>query len=815
MRTLFFPLLLFVGVPGLASVSGDAVMDTTGMRREILDVYSREPQGSFAVAFEDLSTGDRLLLNEHTSYHAASTMKTPVLIETFRQVAAHRLALTDSLLIHTDFVSIADSSRYELDSMTDSERDLYRQAGKRLPLRELLYRMITQSSNLSTNLVIETVGAKNVLATMRQLGAMDIQVLRGVEDQKAFDKGMNNTTTAYDLLLIFDRIATGKAVDPAACSAMIDMLKAQHFKEVIGGKLPEGVQVASKSGWIDGICHDSGIVFLPDGRKYVLVLLSKGVVDYSEAVEMEATVSRIVYDHMMGKPVAQDTVVRRGMGVPEAGMGRQGLGEEMDTARLGAAFPVIDKLFKNYAAKNHWPGLVYGVVAGGKLIYTGGEGYGDIDSKTNVGPQSDFRIASMTKSFVSVAILQLRDAGKLRLDDPAWQYIPELKDQRGPAADAPVITIRNLLTHSAGFPEDNPWGDRQLADSDEELLAMVKKGLSFSNSPGMGYEYSNTGFALLGYIIRQVSGEPYEQYITGHILQPLGMDHTYWEYTTVPADRLVHGYRWLNGDWVEQPLLHDGAYGAMGGMITTLEDFAKYEAFQLDAWPSRSGGGEGRGGGDGILKRSSRREMQQPRTFNNLNAAFSYYGGGAVCPMVSFYGYGLRWSHDCKGRTLVGHTGGLPGFGSNWNMLTDYGIGVISCANLTYANTGAINLQVLDTLVTLARLKPRGVPVSPILEQRKKELVALLPGWEGARESPIFAGNFWLDYFVDTLRAEARAIFARAGKIVRAGDMRPDNGLRGSFILEGERADIEVRFTLTPENPAKIQEYHIWLVEKR
>jgi len=496
-------------------------------------------------------------------------------------------------------------------------------------------------------------------------------------------------------------------------------------------------------------------------------------------------------------------------------LGRQGLGEEMDTARLGAAFPVIDKLFKNYAAKNHWPGLVYGVVAGGKLIYTGGEGYGDIDSKTNVGPQSDFRIASMTKSFVSVAILQLRDAGKLRLDDPAWQYIPELKDQRGPAADAPVITIRNLLTHSAGFPEDNPWGDRQLADSDEELLAMVKKGLSFSNSPGMGYEYSNTGFALLGYIIRQVSGEPYEQYITGHILQPLGMDHTYWEYTTVPADRLVHGYRWLNGDWVEQPLLHDGAYGAMGGMITTLEDFAKYEAFQLDAWPSRSGGGEGRGGGDGILKRSSRREMQQPRTFNNLNAAFSYYGGGAVCPMVSFYGYGLRWSHDCKGRTLVGHTGGLPGFGSNWNMLTDYGIGVISCANLTYANTGAINLQVLDTLVTLARLKPRGVPVSPILEQRKKELVALLPGWEGARESPIFAGNFWLDYFVDTLRAEARAIFARAGKIVRAGDMRPDNGLRGSFILEGERADIEVRFTLTPENPAKIQEYHIWLVEKR
>ena len=207
--------------------------------------------------------------------------------------------------------------------------------------------------------------------------------------------------------------------------------------------------------------------------------------------------------------------------------------------------------------------------------------------------------------------------------------------------------------------------------------------------------------------------------------------------------------------------------------------------------------------------------MQQPWMFNNLNPGFSYYPGGAGCPMVSFYGYGLRWSHDCKGRTLVGHTGGLPGFGSNWNMLTDYGIGVISCANLTYANTGAINLQVLDTLVTLARLKPRAVAVSPILEQRKKELVAFLPGWDGARESPIFAGNFWLDYFVDTLRAEASSIFARAGKIVRVGEIRPDNGLRGSFVLEGEKADIGIRFTLTPENPAKIQEYHIWLVEKR
>lgn len=475
---------------------------------------------------------------------------------------------------------------------------------------------------------------------------------------------------------------------------------------------------------------------------------------------------------------------------------------------MSAAFPVIDGLFRDYAAKNHYPGFVYGIVAGGKLVFTGSVGYTNTEKKVPATTLSDFRIASMTKSFVSVAILQLRDAGKLRLDDPASMYIPELKGQEGPASDAPVITIRHLLSHSAGFPEDNPWGDRQLAVTDADLLALVRRGISFSNSPGISYEYSNLGFTLLGYIVQKVSGQTYEAYITEHILQPLGMTHTYWEYTKVPEALLAHGYRWLNGGWVEQPMLHDGAYGAMGGMITTIEDFAKYTAFQLAAWPSRSGVEEG------PLKRSSCREMQQPWTFNNLRAQASYYAGGPACAQTSAYCYGLRWSRDCKDHTMVGHTGGLPGFGSNWMMLTDYGIGVVSFSNLTYANAAAINMQVLDTLITLARLKPRGVTATPILEQRKAELIALLPGWDKAAASGIFAVNFFLDYFVDPLKKEAMAVYEKAGKIVRVGAMRADNNLRGSFIMEGEKGNIEVRFTLTPETPALIQEYHIRFVER-
>ncbi len=345
-----------------------------------------------------------------------------------------------------------------------------------------------------------------------------------------------------------------------------------------------------------------------------------------------------------------------------------------------------------------------------------------------------------------------------------------------------------------------------MANSDASLVEMVRKGLSFSNSPGIAYEYSNTGFAILAYILQRLTGQSYEAYVTQHILKPLGMDHTYFEYADVPAAALAHGYRELNGGWVEQPMLHTGIYGAMGGMITTVEDFAKYVAFQLSAWPSRSGADAG------PLKRSSRREMQQPWVFNNLNAQFSY-PGGTVCPLVSSYGYGIRWSKDCKGKTMVGHTGGLPGFGSNWMMLPEYGVGVVCFANLTYANAAAINMTVLDTLVALARLRPRVAAASAVLLERQRELVALLPDWKGARESPIFAGNFWQDYFVDSLRKEAVGLYARAGKIVAVGAMHADNGLRGSFVLEGEHADLEVRFTLTPEHAALIQEYHLRLLE--
>ena len=473
--------------------------------------------------------------------------------------------------------------------------------------------------------------------------------------------------------------------------------------------------------------------------------------------------------------------------------------------KIQKAFPIIDSLYRKYAEANHFPGIAFGIVVDGKLVYTGSHGYTDIDKKTPVTSSSLFRIASMSKSFTAMAILKLRDEGKLNLDDPAYLYIPELKNIKYPTSDAPHITIRHLLTHGAGFPEDNPWGDRQLADNDKDLLEFIGKQISFSNPPGIAFEYSNLGFALLGKIITKVSGKRYQDYIKENIWQPLGMKTAEWEYSNVAPDKLAHGYRWLNDTWNEETLLHDtpdGSWGAMGSMISSIEEFGNYMALHLAAWPPNNAKD------DGPVKRSSVREMHHPWRFNGLNPNYRY-PDGRNCAAATAYNYGLGWFRDCDGKIYIGHSGGLPGFGSQWRIMPDYGIGVMAFANRTYAPMGFINTQVLDTLVKLAGLKARELPASAILEKRKNELVQLLPDWNNAAQSGIFAENFFPDYPMDTLKKYAKDLYAKAGKILSVKEVKPENQLRGSFILEGEKINIEIYFTLSPENPPLIQEYHI------
>ncbi len=255
----------------------------------------------FGVAFKNLVTGETILINEKMPFHAASTMKTPVLIELYRQVAAGRFSLNDSLTIKNEFSSIVDGSLYSLDATDDSELELYKKLGKKATIADLAYKMIILSSNLATNMLIEKVSADSVMKTMKTLGAKDIKVLRGVEDTKAFEKGLNNSTTALDNLLIFEQLANEKVVSITASQQMTKILLDQKFNEIIPALLPANVKVAHKTGSITGIQHDGGIVFLPDGRKYVLVLLSRFKGDEKRVIQPMAEVSKLVYDYMMVK----------------------------------------------------------------------------------------------------------------------------------------------------------------------------------------------------------------------------------------------------------------------------------------------------------------------------------------------------------------------------------------------------------------------------------------------------------------------------------------------------------------------------------
>jgi beta-lactamase class A len=256
------------------------------------------------IAYHDLQTGDSLYLNADDSFHAASTMKVPVMIELFRSIDAGALRLDQGILLVNQFGSIVDGSPYSLDAGDDSDSSAYKLVGTRVPLKELIDRMITRSSNLATNALIELVRASNANATAHMLGARNIRVLRGVEDGKAFRAGMNNTTTARDLAVLLEAIETGRAASRSSCDAMREILLHQEFNEEIPAGLPAGTRVAHKTGWISGVLHDAAVVYPPGRKPYALVVLTRDIPDEKVARRLIADISRLVWAHAVPDRVA-------------------------------------------------------------------------------------------------------------------------------------------------------------------------------------------------------------------------------------------------------------------------------------------------------------------------------------------------------------------------------------------------------------------------------------------------------------------------------------------------------------------------------
>ena len=467
--------------------------------------------------------------------------------------------------------------------------------------------------------------------------------------------------------------------------------------------------------------------------------------------------------------------------------------------KLAAAFPEIDTLFRDFATRGHVPGAAWGIVIDGELAHFGSMGHLDITKKNAPDQDSVFRIASMTKSFTAMAILSLRDEGKLSVDDPAERYVPELKSLGYPTTDSPRITIRHLLTHSEGFPEDNPWGDQQLKVSDARMGKMMLDGIPFSNAPGVAYEYSNYGFAILGRIVANASGMPYNDYLAAKILRPLGMTSTTMEPSKVPRDRLALGYRWEDERWKEEPLLADGAFGAMGGMLTSVRDLSRYVGALLAAWPPRDGAEAG------PIRRASLREMQQIGRFSGASANRGVIGAAQMS--AGGYGYGLRVSQNCAWRHVVAHSGGLPGFGSMMQWLPEHGVGIIAFGNRTYTGRGGIVTEAFNRLSATGALLPRVVQPSPALTSARNSVAQLISGWDDGLATSIAAENLFLDESMDRRRKHIESLRAQVGACPADRDRFDyvENALRGQWIVSCERGKLLASITLAPTMPPTVQ----------
>jgi CubicO group peptidase (beta-lactamase class C family) len=465
---------------------------------------------------------------------------------------------------------------------------------------------------------------------------------------------------------------------------------------------------------------------------------------------------------------------------------------------LAAGFADVDRILAAYMAQRHVPGAAWGVIVDGEVAHLSAKGLREVETGAAVDGDSVFRIASMTKSFTAMSILKLRDEGKLSLDDPAERYVPELKGLVYPTTDSPRITIRHLLSHSEGFPEDNPWGDRHLADSEDALSQMLRGGIPFSNAPGVAYEYSNYGFAILGRIVATVSGMAYGDYVAANILNPLGMTATTLERSQVPARRLARGYRWEDARWKDEPLLSNGSFGAMGGMLTSVRDLSRYVGVFLSAWPAHDGPETA------PIRRSSLREMQQ--LWRPAATSVTRAPSGSIQLNSGGYGFGLRVSQSCSYRHIVAHGGGLPGFGSVMTWLPEYGVGFIAFGNVTYTGWGRVATSVFDALVKTGGVSPRSPQPSPALSGARDAVSTLVVRWDDRLAESVAADNLFLDRTKERRRAEIDALRASVGACTPgSGFNSVENALRGTWSMNCERGTLQVAVTLAPTMPPRVQ----------
>lgn len=456
----------------------------------------------------------------------------------------------------------------------------------------------------------------------------------------------------------------------------------------------------------------------------------------------------------------------------------------------------VDRIFADWTRAAHVPGVVYGVVRDGRLVYVKGLGVQDLETAKPVTADSLFRIASMSKAFTAMAILKLRDEGKLSLDAPAETYVPELKAWAGPTTDSPLITVRNLLSHTAGFVEDNPWGDRQQVLTEAEFSRLLADGVDFARAPGLAMEYSNTGYAILGRIVGNVSGAGYQDYIRRGLMAPLGMGATTYDVLASPKDRRAIGYRWEAAAWRREPDMKDGAFGAMGGVETSANDYARWVAFLLSAWPARNGPDAG------PVARATVREIVTGANFA-AGVQRSPAIGGAPCRQAVAYGMGWRVIDDCDLGRVVSHTGGYPGYGSVVMLLPEQGVGLFAFASRTYAGASLPAFRAALALKAAGDLPTPAAHVSPGLAVA---YAAARQVWtSGDITVASLADNMLLDESAAAWKARLAALKAEVGACKMDAAPAPISAMEGRFAWPCEHGAIVGRVQRAPTKAVALQ----------
>jgi CubicO group peptidase (beta-lactamase class C family) len=480
---------------------------------------------------------------------------------------------------------------------------------------------------------------------------------------------------------------------------------------------------------------------------------------------------------------------------------------------LPVSLAAADEIVRRFHERGNQPAISYGIAVDGELVHSAGFGQRSVG-----GPAPDartvFRIASMSKSFTASAVLLLRDAGALRLDDPAAAYVPELAGWVNGAADAGPLTVRHLLTMTAGLPTDDPWGDRQQGLPIEDFRTLLARGVPFNWAPGTRFEYSNLGYAVLGLVVSAASGMPYDEFVRTRLLAPLGMSSTGFEAGEFPAADLAVGYRRSPEGWEQLPYDPYGAFAPMGGVFSTVADLAVWSAGFAAAFPP-----DGEASLDPHpLAPASRRQMQLPQVpTTGWRAVHRIPGGPPAAP--AYYGFGLFVDEDPAAGRIVSHSGGYPGFGSNMRWHPATGLAVIALGNGTYSPMSVLAELVLRELLSPGPFSPvalapapaglgvrSGAPWPETLEAAAA-VGRLLENWDDSAAGTLFSANVALDRPYAERQGDLALLRERIGSFT-VDSQRPaesDTPAHRRWWLTGERGTVAAAIQLSPQRPPRVQ----------